>query len=129
MARIMIVDDSLMMRSTLRKILEKSGHEVVGEAVNGEQAIANYPTCQPDLVTMDITMPGLGGIETIKQLVAADPAANIIVVSSAGQKHVVFEALQSGAKNYILKPVSEDKLLPVIGLVLEQSRLLAVASN
>jgi two-component system chemotaxis response regulator CheY len=120
MARIMIVDDALMMRTTLRRMLEKAGHEVVGEAINGEQAIENYPKCRPDLVTMDLTMPGIGGTETIKRIMASHPNANIVVVSALGQKHVVFEALQNGAKNYILKPIKEDTLLSVIKLVLEQ---------
>lgn len=116
----MIVDDALMMRTTLRRILEKAGHEVVGEAINGEQAIVNYSQFQPDLVTMDITMPGLGGIETIKQIIAAHPQANIVVVSALGQKHVVFEALKNGAKNFVLKPITAENLLPVLDLVLEQ---------
>ncbi len=123
MARIMVVDDTLMMRATLRRFLEKAGHEIVGEAINGEQAILNYSQFQPDMVTMDITMPGLGGIEAIKQIIDSDPATNIIVVSALGQKHVVFEALQAGAKNYITKPIVEDKLLSVINLVLEQNNL------
>jgi two-component system chemotaxis response regulator CheY len=121
LARIMIVDDALMMRKTLRRILEKAGHEIVGEAVNGDQAIANYAKCRPDLVTMDLTMPGLGGIEAIKHIVAADPATSIIVVSALGQKHIIFDALQNGAKNYVLKPIAEDKLLSVVNLVLEQT--------
>ena len=121
MARIMIVDDALMMRKTLRRILEKAGHEIAGEAVNGDQAIANYAKCRPDLVTMDLTMPGLGGIEAIKHIIAADPAASIIVVSALGQKHIIFDALQNGAKNYVLKPIAEDKLLSVVNLVLEQT--------
>jgi two-component system chemotaxis response regulator CheY len=123
MARIMIVDDTLMMRTTLRRFLEKAGHEIVGEAINGEQAIINYSQFQPDLVTMDITMPGLGGVEAIKQIIESHPAANIIVVSALGQKHIVFEALQAGAKNYVLKPIAEDKLLSVVSLVLEQNSL------
>ncbi len=123
MARIMIVDDTMMMRATLRRFLEKAGHEIVGEAINGEQAIINYSQFQPDMVTMDITMPGLGGVEAIKQIIEVHPAANIIVVSALGQKHIVFEALQAGAKNYILKPIIEDKLLSVISLVLEQNNL------
>jgi len=123
MARIMIVDDALMMRTTLRKILEKAGHEIVCEAINGEQAIINYPHCQPDLVTMDITMPGLGGIEAIKRIIESDSAAQIIVVSALGQKNIVFDALQNGAKNYVLKPITEDKVLPVVNLVLEQNSL------
>lgn len=129
MARVLIVDDSLMMRKTLRRILEKAGHEVVGEAVNGEQAIFHYPETRPDIVTMDITMPGLGGIETIKRIIQSDPAANIVVVSSLGQRHIVFEALQNGAKNYVLKPISEDKLLKVIDLVLAHSRPDSAASK
>lgn len=123
MARIMIVDDALIMRTTLRNILDKAGHEIVFEAINGEQAILNYPKCQPDLITMDITMPGLGGIETIKRIIESDPAANIIVVSALGQKHIVFDALQNGAKNYVLKPIVAEKLLFVINLVLEQQGL------
>ncbi len=123
MARIMIVDDTLMMRMTLRRTLEKAGHEIVGEAINGEQAILNYAEFKPDLVTMDITMPGLSGVEAIKRIVQYDQAANIIVVSALGQKHIVFEALQAGAKNYALKPIAEDKLLSVVNLVLEQTDL------
>lgn len=119
----MIVDDTLMMRMTLRRTLEKAGHEIVGEAINGEQAILNYAEFKPDLVTMDITMPGLSGVEAIKRIVQYDQAANIIVVSALGQKHIVFEALQAGAKNYALKPIAEDKLLSVVNLVLEQNGL------
>ena len=125
MARIMIVDDALMMRTTLRRMLEKAGHEVVGEASNGEQAISQYPQCRPDLVTMDITMPGIGGIETIKRIAADYADANIIVVSALGQKHIVLEALQNGAKNYVIKPIQEDRLLAVVQLVMEQNGLAA----
>jgi len=125
MARIMIVDDTLMMRTVLRRLLEAAGHEIVSEAINGEQAIINYAQFHPDLVTMDITMPGLGGIETIKNIIESDPAANIIVVSSLGQKHIIFQALQNGAKNFVLKPVTEERLLPIIQLVLGQKDLLA----
>ncbi|MHC1759392.1 MAG: response regulator [Negativicutes bacterium] len=123
MARIMIVDDTLMMRMTLRRTLERAGHEIVAEAINGEQAILNYAEFKPDLVTMDITMPGISGVEAIKRIVQYDQAANIIVVSALGQKHIVFEALQAGAKNYALKPIAEDKLLSVVNLVLEQNGL------
>ncbi|MDF2876234.1 MAG: cheY 3 [Sporomusa sp.] len=122
MARVLIVDDSMMMRKTIRKILEQAGHVVAGEAASGEQAIARYPEWQPDIVTMDITMPGLGGVETIKCLMQADPLANIVVVSSSGQKHVILDALEFGAKNYIIKPVSDTNLLPVIDLVLQNNK-------
>jgi two-component system, chemotaxis family, chemotaxis protein CheY len=129
MAKIMIVDDSMMMRATLRKILEKAGHEVVSEAVNGQQAIDNYPKYQPDLVTMDITMPGLSGIEALKSILDTAPEANIVAVSALGQKHIIFDALENGAKNYVLKPITEDKLLPVINLVLEQNGFTEAASR
>lgn len=123
MARIMIVDDALMMRTTLRRIFEKAGHEIVGEAVNGERAVETYPACQPDLVTMDLTMPGLGGIAALRRIMESDSTAKVIVVSALGQKHVIFEALEAGAKNYILKPIQEEKLLAVVDLVLSEEKL------
>ncbi len=122
MARILIVDDSIMMRKTLRTILQRAGHTVEAEAANGEQAILCYTSHRPDLVTLDITMPGMNGLEVIKRLKEIDPAANLVIVSALGQKRTVFEALQHGAKNYILKPVTEEKLLSVVNMVLAHSR-------
>ncbi|MDR3566353.1 MAG: response regulator [Negativicutes bacterium] len=119
MARILVVDDSLMIRKTLRIVFERAGHVVVAESANGEQAIAHYTQFHPDLVTLDITMPGLNGIETLKRILASDPNANVVMVSALGQKHMVFDALQAGAKNYMLKPLNEEKLLAVVSLVLE----------
>lgn len=121
MARILIVDDSIMMRKTLRTILMRAGHTVEAEAANGEQAILYYTNHRPDLVTLDITMPGLNGIEVIKRIKEIDPDANVVIVSALGQKHVVFEALQNGAINYILKPITEEKLLSVVNMVLGHS--------
>lgn len=122
MARILVVDDSLMIRRTLRIIFERAGHEVVAESTNGEQGFAHYVQYHPDLVTLDITMPGMNGIETLKKILESDPGAKVVMVSALGQKHMVFDALQAGAKNYILKPLNEEKLLSVIGLVLENSQ-------
>jgi len=122
MARILVVDDSLMIRRTLRIIFERAGHVVVAESANGEQALAHYAQFSPDLVTLDITMPGLNGIETLKKILASDPGACVVMVSALGQKHMVFDALQAGAKNYILKPLNEERLLSVISLVLENSQ-------
>ena len=121
MARIMIVDDALMMRITLRRMLEKIDCEIVEEAASGEQALLKYAQCRPDLVTMDLTMPGMGGLEAIRQLKEKEPEANILVVSALGQKHAVFEALQLGAKNYIVKPINEEKLQSVVRLLLEKN--------
>lgn len=122
MARILIVDDSIMMRKTLCTILQRAGHTIVAEGANGEQAVLFYTNHRPDLVTLDITMPGMGGIEAITKIREFDPNASIIVVSALGQKHVVFEALQKGAKNYVLKPITEDKLLAVVNMVLGLAR-------
>ncbi len=121
MARILIVDDSMMMRKTLRTILQRAGHIVTAEAANGDQAIMYYANHRPDLVTLDITMPGMNGTEVIKKLREIDPDANVVIVSALGQKHIIFEALQNGAKNYILKPITEDKLLAVVNMVLTHS--------
>ena len=118
MARMLIVDDSIMMRKTLRTILQRAGHTIEAEAVNGEQAVTFYTKHRPDLVTLDITMPGISGIEAIKQIREFDPDANIIIVSALGQKQTIFEALQNGARNYIMKPITEEKLLSVVNMVL-----------
>jgi len=119
-ARIMIVDDSNAMRLVLRTILEGAGHEVVVEASDGKRAIVEYSRCKPDLVTMDITMPGLSGIEAIERLIRIDPAALILVVSSLGKKQVILEALQNGAKNFILKPFRDNQILTVVDMVLRE---------
>lgn len=121
MARILIVDDSMMMRKTIRTILEKSGHTVVAESVDGEKALADYAVYRPDLMTLDITMPGMSGIVVTQRIMQRYPEANIVIVSALGQKRMVFEAIESGAKNFIVKPISGDNLLSVIDLVLGQS--------
>ncbi len=129
MAQILVVDDSLMMRRTIRRILEQGGHTVVAESGNGEQAILDYEQHQPDLVTLDITMPGLNGIETLKRIISSHPQAVIIMVSALGQNRMIFEAMQAGAKNYIMKPISDEKLLSVIDLVLESSKCPDIAGD
>lgn len=118
MANIMIVDDSGMMRTLLRLVLEKAGHTVVAEASTGKEAYLEYSSHRPDLVTMDITMPTWNGIETIKSIRADFPEAKIVVVSSIGQKMKIIEAVQCGAKHYIIKPFTNDKVLEVINEVL-----------
>ena len=118
MAKILVVDDSLMMRKTIRSILEKAGHSVVAESGDGEKALADYETFLPDLMTLDITMPGKNGIEVTKEIIRLHPEANIVMVSALGQKRMVFEAIESGAKNFIMKPVTAETLLSVIDLAL-----------
>lgn len=118
MAKIMIVDDSGMMRRTLGIILERAGHVIAAEAANGLQAVQEYGQSQPDLVTMDITMPTMNGIDAIQKIIAAYPEAKIIVISALGHKEKIFTAIQSGAKHYILKPFNMEKIVAVVEQVL-----------
>ncbi len=115
MSRILIADDSIFMRSALKEILVNAGHEVVGEAATGSEAIELYGKLSPDIVTMDITMPQLGGIEALKQIRALNKNAVVIMVTSISKPESAGEALNSGAKSYITKPFDKDKVLKAIG--------------
>lgn len=108
MKRILIVDDAAFMRIALRTILEKSGFEVVGEADTGIKAVQLYKTLKPDIVTMDLTMPELGGIDAIKIIKSIDNNARIVVISSMGHEIMVREAIVAGAISFIVKPFKED---------------------
>jgi YesN/AraC family two-component response regulator len=121
MAKILIVDDSTVMRKNLHSIFVKNGHEVVGEANNGVQALALYKELTPDLITMDITMPKMNGVDAVKQIVESDKNAKIIMVSALNQKQMVFEALRNGAKHYITKPIEATKLMGVVNEVLNEN--------
>ncbi|MFZ5351171.1 MAG: response regulator [Bacillota bacterium] len=118
MARVMVVDDAVFMRSVIKSILVNAGHKIVAEASNGEEALKKYIAYKPDLVTMDITMPDIDGVEGVKRITEFDPAANIIMVSALAQKNLVVKAIRSGAKHYILKPVDEVKVIEVVNEVL-----------
>ncbi len=96
---------------TLRNVIEKNGYQVVGEAADGEEAIALYRELQPDLVTMDITMPKMDGITAIKEIMRIDPQAKIIVCSAMGQKPMVIEALSAGAKDFLVKPFDAERVV------------------
>jgi two-component system chemotaxis response regulator CheY len=104
MARFLIVDDAMFMRHMLKDILVKEGHEVIGEAGSGEEAIMKYEELRPDVVTMDIVMPGMDGLDAVKGIMAKDPNAKVIMCSALGQQQMVIDALQAGAKEYIVKP-------------------------
>jgi len=118
MATVLIVDDAAIMRINIRKMLEKLGHKVVGEAVNGHDAIQQYEKLNPDFVTMDITMPeinGIGdGIEAVRQIRLSDYKAKIIMITSHGEQKKVISAIQNGASNYLLKPIIYEKLEEVV---------------
>lgn len=109
--RIMIVDDSSLIRKMLRGLLEKNGYTVVAEAVNGAEAVEMYDMIQPDVVTLDITMPVMDGVEALKQIKAKDSKANVIMITAAGQQDKVVEALKSGANLFIMKPFNEEDVI------------------
>jgi two-component system chemotaxis response regulator CheY len=109
--RILITDDALFMRVTLKKILTEGGFEVVGEAQNGAEAVALYSQLKPDIVTMDITMPEMDGLQALKEIKKIDPSAKVVMCSAMGQKNMVVEAVQSGAKDFIVKPFQPDRVL------------------
>lgn len=117
MLNVLIVDDSLIIRKKLTKLIEKLGHTVVFGAQNGQEAIDKYSECSPDLVTMDITMPDMDGITAVKNIIQNSPSAKIIMITSHGQEDMVIKSIQAGAVGYILKPITEDKLANVIGEV------------
>jgi len=102
------------MRMTLRNVLEKNGYEIAAEAEDGLQAIEKYKATKPDLVTMDIMMPNMDGITAIKKIMEIDPEAKIIVVSAMGQKALVIEALNSGARDFIVKPFQPDRIVEAL---------------
>lgn len=121
MANILIADDSIIMRKNLKSIFTRAGHNIVAEASNGQQAYALYEKSMPDIVTMDITMPVMDGIEAVKKIIGSFPDAKIIVISALDQKRMVFQALECGAKYYIIKPVTEEKVINALEEILSLS--------
>ncbi|XXM71799.1 response regulator [Lysinibacillus sphaericus] len=118
MATILVVDDAKFMRMTLGNMLTSSGHTVVGEAENGAEGVQMYAELQPDLVTMDITMPVMDGIEALKAILSQYPKAKVIMCSAMGQQRIVVEAIESGAKDFIVKPFDEVRVVDAIKRVL-----------
>lgn len=116
--RILVVDDAAFMRMMLKDILTKGGFEVCGEAADGVEALAKYMELKPDLVTLDITMPNKDGIAALKDIKAADPSALCVMCSAMGQQSMVIEAIQSGARDFIVKPFQADRVLESIKKVL-----------
>ncbi|MBQ9990310.1 MAG: response regulator [Lachnospiraceae bacterium] len=108
---VLICDDAVFMRMMLKNILEQHGYNIVGEAVNGADAIEKYKALKPDIVTMDITMPDMNGIEAVKGIRAFDPKAKIVMCSAMGQQALVIEAIQAGASDFIIKPFHADRVM------------------
>jgi len=112
--RILVVDDAAFMRMMVKDILSKNGYEVVGEAENGLKAVEKFQELKPDLTTMDITMPEMDGISAVKAIKKIDPAAKVIMCSAMGQQSMVVEAIQAGARDFIVKPFQPDRVLEAV---------------
>lgn len=117
MKRVMVVDDAMFMRASLKMMLEKNGFEIAAEAENGAIAVQKYKEIKPDFVTMDITMPEMDGLQALKLIKQFDANAKVIVVSAMGQEPVVKEAILSGAKSFIVKPFKEDFVLKTLNSI------------
>jgi len=114
MKTVMIVDDALFMRKTIKKMFERAGYEVVAEAENGKEAFDKYMTKKPDVITMDIAMPVMDGLLSLKEILKIDETANVLMVSAIGQEELVGEALACGAKGFIVKPFTEELLMSAV---------------
>lgn len=112
--RILVVDDSAFMRNMLKDILMKAGFDVVGEAENGRLGVEQYQKLLPDVMTSDLIMPEMNGIEALKELMKTHPKANVVMVSAMGQQALVDEALAAGAKTFIVKPFQADEVIKTI---------------
>ncbi|HQE24153.1 MAG TPA: response regulator [Syntrophomonadaceae bacterium] len=117
--RVLIVDDAAFMRMMIKDILTKNGYEVVGEAENGLVAVEKYRDLKPDLVTMDITMPEMDGITAVKEIKSFDASAKIIMCSAMGQQAMVIDAIQAGAKDFIVKPFQPERVLEAVSKALD----------
>jgi two-component system chemotaxis response regulator CheY len=118
MARVLVVDDAAFMRKVVSDALNGGGHEVIGEAANGAEAVARYQELQPELTTLDITMPEMDGLAALKEIIAIDPRARIIMCSALGQESKVMEAIKAGAKDFVVKPFQPSRVLEAVQRVL-----------
>jgi two-component system chemotaxis response regulator CheY len=116
--KVLIVDDAVFMRMMLRDILEKNGYEVSGEASNGIEAVEEYRNNPADVVTMDVTMPEMDGLQALKEIRKFDTSAKIIMCSAMGQQGMVMEAIKSGAKDFIVKPFNGERVIEAVGKVI-----------
>ena len=111
---VLIVDDAAFMRMMIKDILTKNGYEIVGEAEDGNEAVKKYKAVGPDIVTMDITMPEKDGIAAVKEIMDMDSDATIIMCSAMGQQSMVMEAIQAGAKDFIVKPFQQERVIQAL---------------
>lgn len=119
MARVLVVDDAAFMRMTIKRMLEANGHSMAGEAADGIEAVEKYKMVKPDVVLLDITMPEMNGVDALKHIKEIDPAAKIIICSAAGQQARVAQAIENGAKDFIVKPFETERLMMAIRKVMD----------
>ncbi len=118
-AKILIVDDAMFMRTVLKEILVAEGYEIAGEACNGLEAIDMTKELQPDIVTLDITMPDMDGVTALPQILAACPNTKVIMCTAMGQQQLVIEAIKNGAKDFVVKPFTKSRVIQAIENALE----------
>lgn len=118
MPTVLVVDDALFMRTTVGNMFEEWGFDVVGLAANGKEAVELYSRFQPDLVTMDVTMPVMSGLDAVKEIIPRYPEAKIIMITALGQQRIIVEAIESGAKDFITKPFDSNQLKMVVDKLL-----------
>ena len=114
MARVLVVDDAAFMRKMVTDALSGGGHEIVGEAGNGVEALSRYQELRPDVMTLDITMPEKDGLAALKEIIAVDPGAKVIMCSALGQESKVLESIKLGAKDFVVKPFQPDRVLSAV---------------
>jgi len=115
---VLVCDDAIFMRTMITDILSQAGYDIVGEAESGAQAVQRFRDLKPDLVTMDIVMPDMGGIEAVREIVKLDPDAKVLMCSAMGQQALVVEAIQAGAKDFVVKPFQPSRVLEAVQRVL-----------
>ena len=114
MARVLVVDDAAFMRKMVTDALSSGGHEIVGEAGNGSEAVQRYQELRPDVMTLDITMPEKDGLTALQEIIAVDPGAKVVMCSALGQESKVLESIKLGAKDFVVKPFQTDRVLSAI---------------
>jgi two-component system chemotaxis response regulator CheY len=115
---VLVCDDAIFMRTMISDILSQAGFEVIGEAETGVQAVERFKELKPDLVTMDIVMPDMGGIDAVREIMKIDSAAKVLMCSAMGQQALVVEAIQAGAKDFVVKPFQPSRVLEAVQRVL-----------
>ena len=118
MAKFVLIDDSKVARSFLRNVLEEAGHEIVGEGVNGQEGLELYNSLKPDIITLDVVMPIMTGMDCLQEIIKSDPAAKVIMITSVGKDSLIQKAKEMGAKAMIVKPINEEYVMEIVNSLL-----------